>query len=194
MKVIRPVLIRKVEKVALETDNGAIHVERLVHKVAGPPCCAAVVKTNLPVWIPPGMTNPCSEIECTAGHRAGGTISRALPARDLVAELDADALIRVKAENPFVSRFARRKIFLAGIAVPFPNKHARTAPFLNLACSVGTAGIDDKHLVAAGQTADGFRDATLFVARDNRRGDKAGCAHRYAITETDAEPQAHPCV
>lgn len=118
---------------------------------------------------------------------------RPLPLRNLIREFNADPLIGIEAENPFVSCLIRSEVLLVGVTIPVANQNSSTAALGNLTSVVGASGIDDQNLIATGEARDRFSNAAFLVSCDDRRGDQSD-AHGYAITETDAEPQAHPCI
>src|SRR5262245_38339926 len=66
--MVRPVAIREMQQVSVEGNYCPIDGHRFMHEVSRPSRAPTVVKTDLSVGIPSGMSDPGSQVESASRH------------------------------------------------------------------------------------------------------------------------------
>src|SRR4030095_17266837 len=123
------------KQIGSEPKDRTINLQCFVNEVTGPASSAPVIKTNFAIGIPTRISDPGAKIERSTGHGSSCALRGTLPSCDFIRELNAETLIGIDTENPFMARFGGCEVLLIGVAVPIADYNARPTAFGNLACS-----------------------------------------------------------
>ena len=169
---VRQVPVRLLVDVVDHMSGPAIHLVGLVHHVLAENEGVPAEQLGLPVvGIPAAVGDPAPHEAVPARHEVGvGGIGLANDPPHLLAGLVRAALVRVQAENPFVTRTGDCRG--TQLAEPFEGRLHDPGPELGGDCRtpVRTVGVDQHDLVGPKYALHRCRDVRLVVVGDDVGG------------------------